>query len=110
MFNVNTTGGPIFDSSQIQCGGFGPKVAVKFSLRRTRRVYFWTDSILYDTVLHIRNDVDCANIQDLLCNDDFGRGLSSFVSRVLPRGTYYLVVDGYRSQSGSTNIHYAMFF
>jgi cysteine-rich repeat protein len=108
-FRVDTRGGQRFDSSKISCGGFGPQVAVKFTLHRTRWVHFVTSNIQYDTVLHIRRSKDCAHIQDLLCDDDRGPGLASSVRQFLSPGTYYLIVDGYRSRSGITNVNYIIF-
>jgi cysteine-rich repeat protein len=108
-FRVDTRGGQIFDSSKIACGGFGPQVAVKFTLHRRRFVYFYTNRIQYDTVLHVRRSKDCAHIQDLLCDDDRGPGLASSVYQILSPGTYYLIVDGYRSRSGITNVNYIIF-
>lgn len=59
----------------------------------------------FDTILHIRYGGSCPGSSELACNDDTGpncTGLQSSIETTFSSGiTYYVIVDGYASSSGS---------
>ncbi len=91
-----------------------PDVFYRFTLTRREVVYFETFGANYDTALFLTNSGGTALASqtpgDTVCNDDAsfcaGYGLTSAVSTVLNPGTYYLVVTGFASASGTTNIRF----
>lgn len=100
---VNTSGG--VNVNRRHCGGAGPQKALEFELPWASNVRFTTQAN-YDTVLHIRNNLDCNQPQDITCNDDGGPGLNSEIRTHLPAGRYYLILDGYSGRSGEVTIDY----
>jgi hypothetical protein len=45
-------------------------------------------------------------MNDIVCDDDAGSGLNSDLRAHLSPGTYYLIVDGYRGQSGDVSVFF----
>jgi len=55
----------------------------------------------YDAVLHLRRDCT-QQTTELACNDDSTDNRHSYVEATLDRGTYYVVVDGFRTGNQGT--------
>jgi cysteine-rich repeat protein len=101
--SLNTAGGALV--THRQCGGAGPQKAVRFSLPFAARVRFSTLAS-FDSVLHLRRELDCDRTTDITCDDDSGPGLNSDLSATLAAGTYYVIVDGYLGRSGDLTLYY----
>lgn len=83
-----------------------PDAVFTFTLAAEATVHLDTNGSAFDTVLSIRTA--CADqTTELECDDDDGDGLQSLIERVLPAGTYYVIVDGYSATSaGSFVLNY----
>ena len=80
---------------QGECGGAGPDEIYLFSINESTE--FWAQATGSDTVLHVREDCLDATTE-VECNDDSSDAEiapGSTISRVLPPGTYHLVVDAF---------------
>ncbi len=52
----------------------------------------------FDGALHVRSD--CLDPEStVVCNDDYGDNRHSGFAKVLDKGTYYLIVDGFRAEN-----------
>jgi len=105
VVHLNTSDGSRPSQGPYQCGGRGPQEAIAFTLLFPSRVHFRTEGS-YDTVLHLRRGLSCSDMTDITCDDDAGSGLNSDLSAHLSPGTYYLIVDGYRGQSGDVSVYF----
>jgi cysteine-rich repeat protein len=108
---ISNSSDPSQTSISDGCGGGGSKTskAVRVVIERPVRFIAETGSSSFDTVLHLRRSNDCAQRENITCNDDGGSGLNSRIDQRLGRGTYYLVLDGYAGRTGSTTIHWSAF-
>lgn len=95
--NATTAGGS--DDFQATCAAGARSNDKVYRIRLTRRSQVRvTMSSDYDGALHLRRD--CADPStELACNDDHNDNRHSQIEATLDRGTYYLVVDGFRSGS-----------
>ncbi len=87
------------DHFQATCAGRAQSNDVVYQLRLRRRSQVRIDlSSDYDGVLHLRRDcIDPSS--ELACNDDHGDNRHSRVEATLDPGTYYVIVDGFRTGS-----------
>ena len=83
-------------------GGDAPDRVYTFTL--TRRTTIDARVTGFDTGLYLRTGCDTGS--ELVCNDDSNPpgGFGSRVRRRLEAGTYYLVVDGFGTNSGTYNL------
>lgn len=78
-----------------------PDVIYEFTPQYTSTYDISLQGSLYDTYLYVNTTGDCPGETQIACNDDYGN-LQSFLSLPLNAGqTYYVVVDGYSTHSGS---------
>ncbi len=49
----------------------------------------------FDTVLHVRSSTCAGMVASFACDDDGGAGNLSMIERTFPRGTYFVIVDGF---------------
>ncbi len=93
--NGNTSGGS--DDFQASCAGNAGSNDVLYRLRITRRSRVRIDmSSDYDGALHLRRD--CTDqTTEVACNDDEGDNRHSRIEQTLDPGTYFVVVDGFRT-------------
>lgn len=93
----NTTGES--DDFQATCAGGAQSNDTVYRIRLTSRQRVVIDmSSDYDGALHLRRD--CADAStELACNDDHGDNRHARIETTLDRGTYFLVVDGFREGS-----------
>ena len=81
------------------CYGYGPDVYFTFTLTTASDVFISTWGSSFDTTIRVGSTCDGA---DIACEDDvdtFGSGLyqQHVQIDVLPAGTYYIALDGFRS-------------
>ncbi|MBX3248733.1 MAG: hypothetical protein KF901_16265 [Myxococcales bacterium] len=95
--NGNTTNGT--DDFQASCAGGAASNDVVYRLRVPRRSVVRVDlSSDYDGALHLRRD--CTDpATEIACNDDHEDNRHSRIETTLDAGTYYVVVDGFRTGS-----------
>ncbi len=80
------------------CGSStAPDAFFRFTLPSTTTVTFDTEGSGYDTLLGLYNN----SMALITCDDDSGSGTLSRISTTLAAGTYYIVVEGYSSNSGN---------
>jgi len=103
------------------CGANSPDVVFQFTLTQTTSVQIDTLGSTYDTVLGVYDNrgPDHFVLQgdtyeypaELICNDDFPSTVGAVSSRVsldnLPAGTYYVVVAGWSTASGTYQLNIA---
>ena len=101
--NGDTTGGS--DDFHASCAGDARSNDAVYRLRLRRRSHVRIDlSSDYDGALHLRRD--CADPStELACNDDHEDNRHSRIEATLDAGTYYVVVDGFRTGSQG---HYSL--
>jgi hypothetical protein len=77
-------------------------VVYKLVLSAARVVTLSTEGSTFDTVLHLwrQGGATCPGTL-LACNDDYPGALTSRLDKVLPAGTYWVVVDGFGSLRGT---------
>lgn len=98
--NGNTAGGT--DDFQATCAGNAQSNDVVYRLRVTRRSVVRVDlSTDYDGALHLRRDCTDPSTE-LACNDDHEDNRHSRLEATLDPGTYYVVVDGFRTGSSGS--------
>jgi hypothetical protein len=85
------------------CGGDGaPDVVYRMTLTSTRYVIIDTSGSGFDTVVHVHQG-SCGGYENG-CDDDGGVSTGSRLEGTLGAGTYYVVVDGYDTYSGSYSL------
>ncbi len=72
----------------------------RLDLPASRTVTATTEGSTFDTVITLRQGA-CTDGSEILCDDSSGPNDTSYLQTVLDPGTYYFVVDGFGSQSGS---------
>ena len=87
------------DDFQATCAGNAQSNDALYRIRLTRRSRVRIDmSSDYDGALHLRRD--CLDPStEVACNDDEGDNRHARIETTLDRGTYFLVVDGFRTGS-----------
>lgn len=90
----------------IPCGAStAPDVIYQWSPPYTSIFTISTDGSSYDTYLHIRWLGACPGTTQYACDDDGGIGTSSSITmRFYSFETYYIIVDGFSSNSGAYNL------
>jgi len=93
----------------------GADLFYQFTLSQRELVYVDTFGSAYDTVLYFANAAGAPvsasrTAGDTVCNDDAGgfcagQGLNSMVVTVLDPGTWYLVLSGYATRTGTATVH-----
>ncbi len=78
-----------------------PDMVYRIRLRRRRQVTIRLEGG-YDTVLHLRRDCTDRSTEVACNDDDQGNERASQIRTTLDRGTYYVVVDGFRDRSAGT--------
>ncbi|MEZ4251688.1 MAG: hypothetical protein R3B99_26025 [Polyangiales bacterium] len=106
---VNGTTAGRSDDFQATCAGNAQSGDMLYRLRVTRRsVVRITMTSDYDGALHLRRDCTDPSTE-LACNDDHEDNRHSRVEATLDPGTYFVVVDGFRSGSqGSFSLNVEM--
>lgn len=95
--NGTTNGRP--DEFQATCAGNAQSGDQVYQLRVTRRSVVRVDmSSDYDGALHLRRDCTDPGTE-LACNDDHEDNRHSRIEATLDPGTYFVVVDGFRTGS-----------
>lgn len=91
----NTEGAP--DSFQAACAGGARSPDRVYRLRVPEKVYAKIRlATEFDGALHLRRD--CMDVETTVaCNDDHGDSKHSAIQQLLDPGTYYVVVDGFRT-------------
>jgi hypothetical protein len=90
------------DHFQASCAGNAESNDVVYRLRLTRRqIVRITVESDYDSALYLRRD--CTDrTTELACNDDHQDNRHAFIETTLDAGTYYVVVDGFRTGNNGT--------
>ncbi|MEM9069551.1 MAG: hypothetical protein AAGE52_13645 [Myxococcota bacterium] len=90
------------DNFRATCAGNAQSNDVVYRLRIQRRSQVRIDmSSDYDGALHLRRDcIDASS--ELACNDDHQDNNHSRIETTLDRGTYFVIVDGFRSGSSGS--------
>jgi hypothetical protein len=84
-----------------------PEVVYKLEVPVRQRVTLHVEP-RFDAVLYIRKD-DCTDSDaEVGCNDDAPNARDSRIDTVLEAGTYYVIVDGYGTESGAFKLNVAM--
>ncbi len=78
-----------------------PDLIMRLDLTQARRVVLDMSGSTYTTLLSVREGALCPGLEVAgACHVGFGGG-RSFLDRVLPTGTYWLVIDGFNGERGS---------
>ncbi len=90
------------DDFRASCAGGAQSNDKVYRIRLTRRMQVRvTMTSDFDGALHLRRD--CADATtEVACNDDHENNRTSRIETTLDRGTYYVVVDGFRTGSQGT--------
>lgn len=95
------------------CGGGNgsPAIAYQISLTQPKVIVATTDGSAFDSVLDLRGTACATPASHLACNDDIDGGNSaSALTRSLPAGNYYLIVQGHdASESGAYMLDVKLF-
>ena len=89
---------------QSSCEQGGAEQTMQFTIDVASRVVFDVTEASYDTLMFLRSE--CADGgTELACNDDREPGdTRSRIATVLQPGTYFLFVDGYRGDEGTSTV------
>jgi hypothetical protein len=102
---VDTNGGT--DDYAGSCGGRSPEAVLAVVLEQRSEVRFRTRVADFDTLIFLRAG-DCDRVEaEIACDDDGGRDLEPFTSlieAVLMPGVYYLFVDAFGGDQGTTDV------
>lgn len=95
--NSTTTGRP--DLFHAPCAGGTRSGDRVYKLRVPQRSLVRVRvAMTFDGALHVRSD--CLDPEStLVCNDDYGDSRHSGFAQILEKGTYYLIVDGFRAEN-----------
>ena len=95
ILNGDTSGES--DDFRASCAGGAMSNDTVYRLRlRRRQIVRINLSSDYDGAVHLRRD--CADVStELACNDDQPDNRHSFIETTLDAGTYYVIVDGFRT-------------
>lgn len=98
--NGDTSGAS--DDFRASCAGGAQSNDEVYRIRLTRRMQVRvTMTSDFDGALHLRRD--CADATtEVACNDDHENNRTSRIETTLDRGTYFVVVDGFRTGSQGT--------
>jgi hypothetical protein len=86
-------------------GNTAPDRIYSFTTQAVSDVVISLCGSTYDTALELRTGGACPGTTQLYCNDDFCGLQSQITATALPVGTYYVIVDGWSSSSGTYNLN-----
>ena len=98
MVRGTTAGSPGRFEASCASSATSPDALYRLVLEEPARVRIALETPNHDGALHLRSTCfDQAT--ELACNDDQGNSNHSLISKSLPAGTYFVIVDGYSSNN-----------